>query len=43
MDLYAGFRRNVTEALLVDLNFLYYLHPGADGSLDYDYYELTPA
>lgn len=43
VNLYTGYTHQLSKSLSGDLNFLYYLYPGADDDLDYDYYEITPA
>lgn len=43
LDVYAGINGKFGESGLGwDLSYLYYFYPGADGRLNYDYYEIIP-
>ncbi len=41
VDLYTGFTNNITEELSYDVGAIYYAYPGADSSLDYDFWEIS--
>jgi uncharacterized protein (TIGR02001 family) len=41
-DLYAGYSNSIGN-FSYDVGALYYMYPGADNNLDYDYYELSAA
>jgi uncharacterized protein (TIGR02001 family) len=41
VDVYAGYGGSVGN-FSYDLNFLYYLYPGASDALNYDFWEITP-
>ncbi len=41
LDLYVGYGGSFS-GFTYDLNFLYYLYPGASDSLNYDFWEITP-
>ena len=43
IDYSVGFGGKLVDALSWDLSAIYYTYPGAHGSLDYDYWELTPS
>ena len=42
VDVYAGYGSSFGK-FSYDINFLYYLYPGASDSLDYDFWEVTPS
>ena len=42
VDVYAGYGGSIGN-FSYDLNFLYYLYPGASDSLNYDFWEVTPS
>jgi uncharacterized protein (TIGR02001 family) len=40
LDLYGGYKMNLTKEATLDLGLLFYWYPGAAGERDYDFYEL---
>lgn len=42
VDVYGGYSRSFGN-FGFDINFLYYLYPGASSSLNYDFWEITPS